>query len=174
MNQLCKKFKKSPLKLAKEKFDGDNNIEYYAKKFKVTIYFYDGKLKKSRNYGPEMFVCLKNGQIMSHANPGILAKLPTGVNKIKGCKFKLSEILNCECDNDCSLSSNWSLIEEKVGFGINIWRKTSKGLNKSYVENIRRSKLSPAINLHCDNYFDKVYLITCEKLYFRSNRRLIN
>ena len=106
---------------------------------------------------------------MCHSNPGILAKLPTGVGKLKGSKYKLSEIFGCD---DCE--PDWSQIEAKIGKGINIWRKTSTGLNKHKIENMRRSHLQPAIHLHCDDAFNKTFLVTCDKLYFRGYRKLIN
>ena len=112
--------------------------------------------------------------MIGHANPGKLAKLPTGVNKVRGCKYKLSEILNKQFVHNCDYGSNWDEIEDKYGKGINIWQKRSTGLNKSSITILRRSKKSPSIHLHCDQYFCKVFLITNDKLYFRGHRYLIN
>ena len=174
MNRLCHKLKTASFELAREVFDGDTNIDFYGAKFGLTIYFYDGYLRKSKRYGEEVFIRLIDGYLIGHSNPGVLAKLPTGVNKMKGCLFKLSEILNRKCEDDCCLDTDWSAIEGKNRVGINIWRKTSTGLNKSIITNIRRSKIAPAIHLHCDNFFRKDYLITCKKLYFRGHKHLIN
>ena len=148
------------------------DINRLARKYKLTIHFNNGKLVKSDSYGPEVFIILKNNTLFGHINPGKLAKLPTGVGKLKGCKYKLEDFL--ECSGDCDLHSDWRDIENKYRKGVNIWRKTSKGLNKSNVVNLRRSKILPAVHLHCDETFNKLFLITCDKLYFRGNRRILN
>ena len=47
MNRLCHKLKTAPLELAREVFDGDTNIDFYGAKFGLTLYYYDGNLRKS-------------------------------------------------------------------------------------------------------------------------------
>ena len=173
MDELCQELQQSPLTLAKAEFQ-DFDLNDIAKKESLTIYYNDGKLRRSKRYGPEIFVCLRNGMLIGHHNPGLLAKLPTGVGKIKGCKFKLSEILGCKCKDDCNLKTNWAKIERKIGKGINIWRKISTGLNKNTIKNLRRSNLKPAIHLHCDKTFNKIFLVTCPNLYFRGNKKCLN
>ena len=170
MNKLCRQFVENPDRLLKVKIDKSiNRLNYYARKYRLTIFYYNGQLKKSKDFGQEMFIRLVNDLLMCHSNPGILAKLPTGVGKLKGSKYKLSEIFGCD---DCE--ADWSQIETKIGKGINIWRKTSTGLNKHNIKNLRRSNLQPAIHLHCDDAFNKTFLVTCDKLYFRGYRNLIN
>ena len=171
MEYICKKLSKGYDSLLSAPYKS-GDINKLAKKYKLSIYFNDGKLIKSDSYGPEIFIVLKNDILFGHTNPGKLAKLPTGVGKIKGCKYKLDDFV--ECSGSCDLETDWQSIEDKYRKGINIWRKTSKGLNKSNVVNLRRSKITPAVHLHCDETFNKLFLITCDKLYFRGNRRLLN
>ena len=175
MENLCQKFVENDSSFVFENCNKlRGSINKLAKKFKLSIFLYDGNLTKSRRFGKEMFVVHKNGILVAHANPGKLAKLPTGVNKLQGCKYKLSELINKKCCDDCDIDTDWTKIEQEIGKGINIWRKVSTGLNKSEVTNMRRSSLQPAIHLHCDTYFCKIFLITCDKLYFRGHRHLIN
>ena len=175
MENLCKQFIENDSSFIFESCDDtDFNLNKLAQKYKLSIYFYNGKLNKSHRFGKEMFVVYKNGGLVGHYNPGKLAKLPTGVNKLSGCKYKLSDIINQKSCDDCDIETDWKKIEQKIGKGINIWRKESLGLNKSEIRNIRRSSLLPALHLHCDKYFNKVFLITCDKLYFRGHRNLIN
>ena len=157
-----------------EKYDSKFNLDRLANKYKLTILFHDGVLRKSKSYGPEIFIMRKNGFFVGHCNPGKLAKLPTGVNKVKGCKYKLSDIINQNVMKDCCRDSNWDEIERKFEIGINIWQKITTGLNKCVIKNLRRSKLTKSIHLHCDPYFCKVFLVSCDKLYFRGHRYLIN
>ena len=150
------------------------NLNKYAKRYSLTIYLNDGQLRKSNKHGPEVFMVHKNELLCAHKNPGKLAKLPAGVNKLKGCIYNLSDIIKQRCDDLCDVNTDWKHIEEKFRVGINLWRKIGVGLNKTSIENLRRTKLEPAIHLHCDNVFSKVYLITCDKVYFRGHRHLIN
>ena len=172
MENLCKQFLKDDSSFVFENCSQiENNLNKLAKKYKLSIYLNNGKLFKSKAYGKNMFVILKNDLLIAHANPGRLAKLPTGVGKIKGCKYKLSDIISKKTFDECDINTDWDEIEREHDIGINIWRKTVSGLNKCSIENIRRSDRKPAIHLHCDKYFDKVFLIVCDKLYFRGHRK---
>ena len=172
MNELCEKLKKYPDTLASVPFKSFD-LNKVAKHNLLTIYYNDGDLRKSKCFGPEIFVCLRNGAFLGHSNPGVLAKLPAGVGKLKGCKFKLSQIFGQDCKDECDLHTNWQKAERKIGKGINIWRKNSKR-NKHTITNLRRSKLQPALHLHCDTTFNKIFLITCSNVYFRGNKKLLN
>ena len=174
MEFICKHFQRARKNHLFRKYDRNFDIDELAKKYKLTIYYFDNQLFKSQVYGPAIFVMKKDDILIAHSNPGKLVKLPTGVNKIKGCKFRTKDILDVKSVKHCFLDSNWDEIERECGKGVNIWRKIGKGLNKSTIENLRRSEIKPAINLHCDQYFCKVFLITCDKLYFRGHRYLIN
>ena len=172
MNFVCEKIKSCD-SLIIHPCKTIGNINKIAKQFSLTIYFNDGKLRKSKHYGPEIFIIYKNGIIYAHSNPGKLAKLPTGVGKLKGCQYKMNDFIDYACKKECDLNTNWSAVEHKYKKGINIWRKTS-GLNNSKIVNLRRSKVTPAIHLHCDTVFNKLFLVTCDKLYFRNHKHLIN
>ena len=174
MESICKQLRTTKDDHVFQKYDSDFDLDQLAKKYKVSILFNDGVLHKSHSYGPEIFVIRKEGFLVGHCNPGKLAKLPSGVNKVKGCKYKLSELINQDIVNDCCLDSNWDEIERKFEIGINIWQKVTTGLNKCVITNLKRSKLKKSIHLHCDPYFCKVFLVTCDKLYFRGHRYLIN
>lgn len=169
MENICKQLIQNENCFA---FENDTNIgdlNHLARKYKLSIYFFDGRLTKSKRYGPEIFVIKKHDMLIGHSNPGKLAKLPSGVNKIKGCKYKLNEIFNKDCETS---DLDWKEIEDKYDVGINIWLKTSTGLNKSSIKNLRRSTNEKSINLHCDPFFCKLFLI-CDKIYFRGHKRLI-
>ena len=175
MENLCRKFISTKETFVVENcLKLDKNINKYAKKFNLTIFLNDGKLHKSKRYGKEMFVIFKGGVLRAHENPGKLAKLPAGVNKVKGCIFALRDIIKRECESVCDINTDWRDVEKKFGVGINIWRKVGVGLNKTTIENVRRTTMKSAINLHCDKIFNKVYLITCDRVYFRGHRHLIN
>ena len=171
MEFICKKLSEGYDSLLSTPYK-PGDIHKLAKKYKLTVHYNDGKLIKSDSHGPEVFIVLKHDTLFGHYNPGKLAKLPSGVGKIKGCKYKLEDFL--ECSGNCDLDTDWHAIEDKYRKGINIWRKISKGLNKSKVVNMRRSKINPAVHLHCDQTFNKLFLITCDKVYFRGNRRILN
>ena len=175
MENLCRQFTENDSSFVFENCTKVNDdLNKLAKKFKLSIFFYNGRLTKSRRFGKEMFVVHKNGILLAHANPGKLAKLPAGVNKLHGCKYKLSELINKKCCDDCDIHTDWTKIEQQIGKGINIWRKESTSLNKSTITNLRKSNLQPAIHLHCDKFFCKTFLITCKQLYFRGHRKIIN
>ena len=174
MDFICKILSLPGESLVTMKYSPFKDLNRYAKKYSLTIFYHDGKLHKSRKCGPEIFVLRKDQKLLGHKNPGKLVNLPTGVNKLAGCKYKLNDILHDDCNAECHLTSDWKNSEDKYQQGINIWRKKSLGLNKHTIKNIRRSTRQPAIHLHCDEKFNKVYLITCDKLYFRGNRHLIN
>ena len=115
MENLCKQFIKNDSSFIFESCDDtDFNLNKLAQKYKLSIYFYNGKLNKSHRFGKEMFVVYKNGGLVGHYNPGKLAKLPTGVNKLSGCKYKLSDIINQKCCDDCDIETDWSKIEQKI------------------------------------------------------------
>ena len=174
MDIICPEVKKSN-ELIDQPFEKlENNLDYYAKKYRITIYYFHDKLVKSKKFGPEVFILVKNGRFYAHKNPGKLAKLPAGVSKLNGCKYGLHEIFGVGNGKFCDINTKWAKFEMKIGKGINIWRKESIALNKCVITNVRRSKISPAVHLHCDKRFNKVFLVTCDKLYFRSHRRLIN
>lgn len=173
MENICKQITKNK-ELVFEKADESYDLDDLAKKYRLTIYLNDGQLKKSKRFGPEVFILKRENHFIGHTHPGKLAKLPAGVNKVKGCKYKLGDLINKKCCDDCDLETNWKEIEKKYGVGINIWRKVSLGINKSKITNIRRSKLNKTVNLHCDNFFCKLFLITSETVYFRGHKQLIN
>ena len=169
MENICKRIKNEEC-LIFEKADENFDLNYLARTYSLTIFYYDNKLIKSKRFGTEIFVMKRDDYFIAHRNPGKLAKLPTGVNKLKGCKYKLCEIIKQDCFEECDLDTDWIKIENQFGFGINIWKKSS---SKSKIISVRRSSLQPAIHLHCDEFFCKVFLITCEKLYFRGQCYLI-
>ena len=174
MDIICPEVKNSN-ELIEQPFEKlEKNLDYYANKYRLTIYFFHNKLVKSKKFGPEVFILVKNGRFFAHKNPGKLAKLPAGVSKLDGCKYDFNEMFGVKCGAFCNIHTKWAKFEKKIGKGINIWRKESIGLNKSVITNVRRSKMMPAIHLHCDKRFNIVFLVTCDKLYFRSHRRLIN
>ena len=171
MEYICKKFSRGYNSLLSFPYEG-GDINKLAAKYKLTIYYNNGELSKSDDCGKEIFVVLRNDMLFAHTNPGKLAKLPTGVGKLNGCKYNLEDFL--ECSGSCNLATDWTALEKEHRKGINIWRKISKGLNKNKILNIRRSRVKPALHLHCDNIFNKVFLVTSDKLYFRGNRHVLN
>ena len=155
-------------------FDDLNKINKQAKQHSLTIYYHKDKLFKSKQYGPEIYVRYKNGNLLACSNPGRLINLPAGVNKSKGCKYKMCDIFDTSCKSSCDQRLNWKDLEVQYGVGINIWEKKNLALNKSSVKLIRKSKFKPAIHLHYDKIFHKLFLITNIKVYFRSHMKLIN
>ena len=172
MENICKQIKNNDSFIC-EKANDDFDLNNLARKYSLSIFYYDNNLTKSKRFGTELFVMKRDGYFIAHRNPGKLAKLPTGVNKLKGCKYKWSEIIKQDCFDDFDIDSDWKFFEETFGLGINIWSKVSSGLNMHKITNIRRSNLKPEIHLHCDKFFCKLFLITCDKLYFRGQRHLI-
>ena len=173
MELVCKQLSEGYESLFSADCKSFGDLNEYAKKYKLAIYMNDGELQKSQRYGREVFMTHRDGKIYAHKNPGKLAKLPTGVDKIRGCKYKMRDILKMECDEDCDIDTDWDKIEKRFGVGINLWRKVSLGLNKNTIINLRRSTLKNAIHLHCDNVFHKIFLVTGHDLYFRGNKKLL-
>ena len=173
MEFVCKQLSEGYESLISADCESFGDLNEYANKYKLSIYLNNGKLQKSQRYGKEVFMTHRDGKLYAHENPGKLAKLPTGVDKIRGCKYKMRDILKMECDEDCDIDTDWNMIEKKFGVGINLWRKMSLGLNKNKIINLRRTKLKPAIHLHCDHLFHKMFLVTCPHLYFRGNKKLL-
>ena len=172
MENLCKLFQKSDYsftELAICPCDELNfDIENLGKKYHLTLLYHDESLYESKNYGPELFVRKVDDRLIAHSNPAKATKLPAGLNKINGAKT-LDEVLGTRF----KMSHNWEALEKELDHGINIWGKENLGLNKSSVTNYRRAKKFPAIDLHLDKKFGKLFLITCSKVYFRRNVRKI-
>ena len=151
-------------------------VQNLAKKFKIRIFLrYFDDTYKSGNYGPELFIRQNCHLFWFHSNAGIITKLPAGVSKIDGCKHRLDKILNTTFDRKmkirkCPLdiNANFDKLEKKYGAAFNIWEKESNGPNTYNIENIRESrKNAKKINLHHDKNTGKLFLVTCNKLYFR-------
>ena len=110
-----------------------------------------------------------------HSNCGRMINLPAGVNKLEGCRHRLDEILDICGVKKCKIEkcplrfdTDLTVIETNYNVSFNIWQKTKED-GKYNIVNIRRGKNDKTvINLHLDPIFNKLFLITDKKLYFRS------
>ena len=151
-------------------------IESLANRFQITIHFVNNNdTIRSREYGRELFMRKNEHLFWFHSNCGRMINLPAGVNKLEGCRHRLDEILDicgikkCKIEK-CPLRYNTdlSVIERDHCISINIWHKTKQD-GKYNIVNIRRgNNEGTVINLHHDPIFNKLFLITDTKLYFRS------
>ena len=172
MENLCKSFQESGYSFTELEIcpcdEAPFDVQKLGKKYNMTLLYYDESLKKSNNFGPELFIRKVDNRLIAHSNPAKATKLPAGVGKIKGAT-SIDSLTKKRCS-----SRNWSKLERILGRGLDIWKKETIGLNKSIVKNVRMSKLRPALNVHFDTKFEKLFLITCPKTYFRGNLRKIN
>ena len=158
-----------------------NLIESLANRFQITIHFvnYD-KTVRSREYGFELFMRRNEHLFWFHSNCGRMINLPAGVNKLNGCCHRLDEILN-RCGIKCKIvkcplrfDGDLTAIETKFNISFNIWEKTKQD-GKYNIVNVRRGTSGgQVIDLHRDLIFNKLFLITAKKLYFRSFIRKLN
>ena len=154
----------------------DEFLQVLAKQFKIRIFFkhYDD-IYQTNNNGPELFIRQNHNLFWFHSNCGILAKLPAGVSKLDGCKHRLDAILSLKLDQKikipkCPLhiGANFKRLEKKYGVALNIWEKQKVAPNKYKISQTRQSSAEgKKIHLHHDRETGKLFLITCDKLYFR-------
>lgn len=172
MENLCKLFKETNYLFKTLQVchcdDSCFDLEQLGQKYNLSLCYRDKILQKSKSYGPDLYVRKVDDRLIAFGHPGKATKLPAGLDKIKGAKT-FDEIFK----RTCSLDSNWRQLENEIGKGINIWTKESLGLNKNRVKGVRNSKKRPALNFHFDCNFEKLFLITCTKTYFRGNLRKI-
>ena len=118
----------------------------------------------SHSDGPELFMRYKNDKLLFHTNPGKISNLPSGLNKQRGAKFKVKDIVGLG-DDSCLFFKDIKAIEKKYGVSLEVWEKKNLGLNKPCVKKIKSGNIS----VHRDTFTDILFLITDYKTYFRCN-----
>ena len=151
-------------------------IESLANRFLITIHFVNNDdTIRSCEYGRELFMRKNEHLFWFHSNCGRMINLPAGVNKLEGCRHRLDEILDICGVKKCKIEkcplrfdTDLTVIETNYNVSFNIWQKTKED-GKYNIVNIQRGENDKTvINLHLDPIFNKLFLITDKKLYFRS------
>ena len=143
----------------------DLNLDTIGKLLGFRIIFIDDSLRISKSNGPELFMRYKNKRLIFHTNPAKISVLPAGLNKVKGAKYKIKDLIGFSNDNSAMTLTDVPRIEEKYGVNFEIWRKKNLKLHKPCVKKIK----SGNIPVHCDTTTKILFLITDNKLYFRCN-----
>ena len=145
--------------------EADFDLDTIGKLLGIRIIFFGDSLQVSNNDGPELFMRFKNNRLIFHTNPAKITVLPSGLNKVKGPKYKIKDLIGFSDDELSMTLQDVPRIEEKYGISFEIWRKKNLKLHKPCVKKIK----SGNIPVHCDTTTNILFLITDRKLYFRCN-----
>ena len=141
----------------------DLDIDTIGKLFGIKIDYLPNEASKST--GRELFMRYKNGNLIFHTNPGRITNLPSGLNKLKGPKYKIKDILGFSDNESALFLRDVPDFERKYDVTLEIWEKKNLKLNKPCVKKIK----SGTIRVHHDKTTDILFLITDPKTYFRCN-----
>ena len=133
--------------------------------FGYKIHLFDDSHEMSQSDGKELFMRRKYGELLFHTNPGKITNLPSGLNKIKGAKYRICDMVSFLDDESALMLKNVAQIEEKYDVTFEIWEKKNLRLNKPVVKKIK----SGDISVHHDTFTGILFLITDRKTYFRCN-----
>ena len=157
--------------------DTDTNfktLDDIAEHYKLDIVYLSDVSIRSRDYGRNLFIRKFDTFVRFHQNIGQLLKLPAGLNKLVGPIHDLREILKkskirTKCTSKFCSDSDLDGLERKYNVSFQIWSKTKASATKSNFKCIRKcATLNKVIKLHLDTYSGHLFLISDEKLYFRS------
>ena len=143
----------------------DLDLDTIGKLFGLKIHFFDESHHVSQSDGPEIFMRYKYDKLLFHTNPAKITNLPSGLNKIKGAKFKICDIIGISDDESAMTLEDVERMENKYGVTFEIWEKKNLRLNKPVVKKIKSGNIS----VHHDTVTGILFLITDRKTYFRCN-----
>ena len=143
----------------------DLDLDTIGKVFGYKIHLLGDSHQESQSDGKEIFMRYKYGRLLFHLNPSKITKLPSGLNKMKGAKYRICDMVRLSDDESAMMLKNVAQIEEKYDVTFEIWEKKNLRLNKPVVKKIK----SGDISVHHDTFTGILFLITDRKTYFRCN-----
>ena len=72
----------------------DLDLDTIGKAFGYKIYLIDDSHKVSQSDGQEIFMRRKYGRLIFHTNPAKITNLPSGLNKMKGAKYRICDLVD--------------------------------------------------------------------------------
>ena len=145
-----------------------------AMHYGLTIYYITEKCITTLDFGPNFFIRKYENFIRYHKNVGQLLKLPAGLSKLSGPIHDFQEILKklnkpTNTFDKLCYHSDLESLEDRHKISFEIWSKSKTNNCKSDIKCIRKKLTkNKIVKLHLDPLTQQLFLITDNKLYFRS------